>query len=462
MSYLLRGSVTDSENVNRTVFGNVSLTKLKKAAPVLEFVISNNNQSVDAKSTGAQLTSFGVSTLSVREVYNGSSTNLTLSAEPTINSSSAFTTITKSATSLTYPTMASGTNSVELFITGSVTDSEGSAREVYGGVSLTKVKKAAPSILLTATPQTQTVSATSASVQTGTLQTVALDALEGTTSVFNSASILSTNFTGGSISTRTLTLGTIPNADTAGSASIGINYTDSEGTTASKTINVSATKATAGASGSKGDPGTNGTNGTDGRRTTSGMVHYQLTSTSAPTAPSATSYNFSTGVFSGLTANWGTGAPTYASGNSNKYWYATYTVVETTAGGGTGTPTFGTPTQAIGFSGLVSFSGASGVSDGTNSLSFGVAGTTLINGSNISTGKIISTNYSAGTPYTTAGTIIDLDDGRIATKTFYVDSSGNAVFKGTLSAAAGTFAGNLSAAGGTFSGSLQALSLIHI
>ena len=453
----ITGSVTDSENVNRTVFGNVSLTKLKKAAPVLEFVISNNNQSVDAKSTGAQLTSFGVSTLSVREVYNGSSTNLTLSAAPTINSSSAFTTITKSATSLTYPTMASGTNSVELFITGSVTDSEGSDREVYGGVSLTKVKKAAPSILLTATPQTQTVSATSASVQTGTLQTVSLDALEGTASVFNSASILSTNFTGGSISTTTLTLGTIPNANTAGSASIGINYTDSEGTTASKTINVSATKATAGASGSKGDPGTDGTDGTDGRRTATGMVHYQITATSAPATPSATSYNFSTGVFTGLTANWGTGAPTYASGNSNKYWYAIYTVVETTAGGGTGTPTFGSPTQAIGFSGLVSFTSANAIDNGLgDSLSFGVAGATLINGSNISTGKIISTNYSAGTPYTTAGTIIDLDNGRIATKTFYVDSSGNAVFKGTLSAAAGTFAGNLSAVGGTFSGSLQA------
>ncbi|NDB55348.1 hypothetical protein EB169_05905, partial [archaeon] len=268
------GSVVDSEGTSRTVFGNVSLTKLKKAAPVLEFVISNNNQSVDAKSTGAQLTSFSNSTLSVREIYNGSASNLTLSAAPTINSSSAFTTITKSATSLSYPSMANGTNSVELFVTGSVTDSEGSSRIVYGGVSLTKVRKAAPSVILTATPQTQTVAATSASVQTGTLSTVALDALEGTASVFNSASILLTNFSGGSISTKTLTLGTIADGVPAASASIGINYTDSEGTTTSKTISVTATKALAGASGSKGDPGTNGTNGNDGRRTATGMVHY--------------------------------------------------------------------------------------------------------------------------------------------------------------------------------------------
>ena len=39
---------------------------------------------------------------------------------------------------------------------------------------------------------------------------------------------------------------------------------------------------------------------------------------------------------------------------------------------------------------------------------------------------------------------------------FYIDSAGNAVFGGSLSAATGTFAGNLSAAGGTFTGTLSA------
>jgi hypothetical protein len=39
---------------------------------------------------------------------------------------------------------------------------------------------------------------------------------------------------------------------------------------------------------------------------------------------------------------------------------------------------------------------------------------------------------------------------------FYIDSAGNAVFAGSLSAATGTFAGNLSAAGGTFTGTLSA------
>jgi hypothetical protein len=39
---------------------------------------------------------------------------------------------------------------------------------------------------------------------------------------------------------------------------------------------------------------------------------------------------------------------------------------------------------------------------------------------------------------------------------FYIDSAGNAVFAGSLSAATGTFAGTLSAAGGTFTGTLSA------
>lgn len=44
------------------------------------------------------------------------------------------------------------------------------------------------------------------------------------------------------------------------------------------------------------------------------------------------------------------------------------------------------------------------------------------------------------------------------TKKFDIDSNGNAMFGGTLSAATGTFSGNLSAAGGTFTGRLSAAS----
>ena len=51
------------------------------------------------------------------------------------------------------------------------------------------------------------------------------------------------------------------------------------------------------------------------------MIHYQETGSTQPATPSATSYTFSNGTFTSLTADWGLGAPTYSGGNENKYWY---------------------------------------------------------------------------------------------------------------------------------------------
>jgi hypothetical protein len=143
----------------------ITYSKVKKAAPVLEFVIGNNNQSTDSTSIGTQITAFANSSLSVKEQYNGVTSTLTLANAPTINSSSAFTPITKTTTNLTYPNMVTGTDSVELSITGSVTDSEGVSRNVFGGVSLTKIKKAAPVLAISSTPRNQTVTARSTGFQ---------------------------------------------------------------------------------------------------------------------------------------------------------------------------------------------------------------------------------------------------------------------------------------------------------
>ena len=63
--------------------------------------------------------------------------------------------------------------------------------------------------------------------------------------------------------------------------------------------------------------------------------------------------------------------PIYSGSNSTKYWFSTFTVEETTGGGGTGTPSFGSPSQVIGFTGLVSFT-TDTIGDGSSNLSFGV------------------------------------------------------------------------------------------
>ena len=200
-------------------------------------------------------------------------------------------------------------------------------------------------------------------------------------------------------------------------------------------------KSIEGADGPQGDQGDPGSNGL---RTATGMVHYNATAASAAAAgtpnSSTDSFNFSTGVMSNMTSGWQMGAPVYESGNTNKYWYATFSSVENSAGAGiaTGTNnTFGATTQAIGFSGLVTFTAGNSESidngDG-DLLSFGTAGTTKIHGDNIATGKIISTNYvtGSGDGFTDTGTLLDLDNSTFAAPKFKITNSGDATFQGTI------------------------------
>ena len=97
--------------------------------------------------------------------------------------------------------------------------------------------------------------------------------------------------------------------------------------------------------------------------------------------------------------------------------------------------------------GLATKLGAGGAAADVNS------NTTNINGGKIRTGTIQSTTYTAPggspntTPFSQNGMSIVLDNqGSIISKQFVIDASGNAFFKGALSAATGTFSGALSGA----------------
>src|SRR5210317_2660460 len=68
--------------------------------------------------------------------------------------------------------------------------------------------------------------------------------------------------------------------------------------------------------------GVTGADGANGPKTLTHFVYFQTSSASAPATPSATSYTFSTNSFSGLTSGWATTPPTFAAGNTNKYWYS--------------------------------------------------------------------------------------------------------------------------------------------
>lgn len=229
----------------------VTYSKAKKSAPLLNFAIGNGNQTVTAKSTGAQIDSFANVSFAVNETYNGLTSTKTFT--PTsITATNGYSGWSANSTTLTLPNMANGTDSVDLSITGSVVDSENTTRLVYGNVSLAKTKKAVPNVVLSATPQSQTVSANPAGAQTGTLSNVSVTAVEGSTSRFTSMVISGTSgfSTAPTVSGSTLTMtSAVMNSDEA-SVTLTVTHNDSEGTTGqTKTIIIRASKIKQGESG---------------------------------------------------------------------------------------------------------------------------------------------------------------------------------------------------------------------
>ena len=241
----------------------VTYTKNKKASPVLAISSTPKDQSVTAKSTGAQIDSFSNATVVVKETYNGVTSNLTITSLTATSSDIASISTTPSTGLITLngKTLLDGVNSTTVTITAVVTDSEGVSRTITDTLSLSKVKKAVPNVVISATPQAQSVLANSSGVQTAALTNVTVTALEGSTSRFTSMAIASsTGFSSvPTVSGNILTMiSAVMNAAEA-SVTLTVTHTDSEGTTGqTQTIVIRSTKVSIGANG---DPGATGGNG---------------------------------------------------------------------------------------------------------------------------------------------------------------------------------------------------------
>lgn len=173
-----------------------------------------------------------------------------------------------------------------------------------------------------------------------------------------------------------------------------------------------------GIDGVDGDPGADGAPGADGRRYATGVVFYQLAANPGG-PPTATSFDFSTGTFTGLTSNWDVTTPDITPGTStNRYYSSYYIAIETSAGSGVGSVSFEDPLPSFNFSQVVTFSS---LQDPVN---------TVIDGGTISTGVIKSNDYIAisGSVFSSSGMAIDLINDTIETPQFAIDGSGNAYF----------------------------------
>lgn len=145
-----------------------------------------------------------------------------------------------------------------------------------------------------------------------------------------------------------------------------------------------------GATGSSGPTGPTGTTGGNGVRTADGFVYYTIASATAPAGPTLSGFNFTTGTFSSISANWTTTftAPAPSTNPStqagSKFWAVRYYVTEATFGG-TQTVTITSPFNWQNFDGLVTFTNVT-----TNS------GTTFIDGGNIKAATITVDKLTAG------------------------------------------------------------------
>ena len=116
-------------------------------------------------------------------------------------------------------------------------------------------------------------------------------------------------------------------------------------------------------------------------RADNGYVYYTQSSANAPSTPSATSYNYDTASFGGLTANWQKNPPTI-NGADGKFWASSFTITESSFGGSQ-TITFSAPFASTQFDGLVTFTNLN--SELANASSTEI---TTINGGLIKTGTM--------------------------------------------------------------------------
>jgi hypothetical protein len=244
----ITGVVTDSEGVVRTIVGTATISKSRKAAPVLKIEITNKSQSVTAKSTGVQIGAFSNPIVTVSETYNGSTTTKTITALSATSADIASISTTPSTGTITLngKTLANGTDSAVVAVSATITDSEATSRSVTDTVSVSKIKNAPPTTLVTITPESQNVASSSAGF--GAPANFSITVKETTAYSYSTGGGVSTYYvssiTGGTNNANGTITPTTPASDTGTTTSITITYVNSEGVGGSevKTHKVSVAK----------------------------------------------------------------------------------------------------------------------------------------------------------------------------------------------------------------------------
>jgi hypothetical protein len=242
----------DGSGAVETYSKTIVYSKAKRAAPVLDFVINNRSQTTDAKSTGEQIAAFGNITLSVKDTYQGTTTDRNLNSAPTVTATNSYSGFNaSSATTITLAALANGTDSSVLTITGVVTDSEGVVRTVVGTATISKSRKAAPVLKIEITNNAQSVTAKSTGVQIGAFSNPVVTVSETYNGATTTKTITALTATSGDIativttpSTGVITLNgrTLANGTDNTVVAVSATITDSEATSRSVTDTIALSK----------------------------------------------------------------------------------------------------------------------------------------------------------------------------------------------------------------------------
>jgi len=253
----------------------VTYTKAKKASPVLSIETSNRDQSVTAKSTGVQIDSFADAVVTIKEQYEGSSNNLSLTSLSAVPNNIGFgsisTTTGTGTVEISSNTIPDGINTTKVAVSASVVDSEGVSRTLSDTLSLSKVRKAPPNVLVSVSPQSQNISSGSTVYQEPTSLSVAVkEASTNYTYGSGTTKFTLSHISGAFENTSEVITTTHANVSASISGSALVSYTDSEGTADSQIINfsigvsVQGTDGVDGGTGSQGPPGPSGSDGGTG------------------------------------------------------------------------------------------------------------------------------------------------------------------------------------------------------
>jgi hypothetical protein len=490
----------------------VTYTKAKVGTPNVVVAVSPSAQSISSNSRGSGSALPTPLTITALE---GVTNRFTSIGTPTYTNGLAGTVSTNTITfTSTASSMFSDTGQVTIPV--NYVDSEGVSGTKNIIATVSKAKTAVPNVVISATPQAQSVLANAAGTQTGILSNVVVSALEGTTSRFTSMTATYTGFsTNPTISGATLTMtSAVMNAAEA-SATIVVTHSDSEGTTGqTQTIVVRFTKVNTGNAGTNGADGGAGpgvvyrgdwapntayfsssirvdvVRGSDSEywlakvghtSTGTGTVDKPITGTSYTNqwrAFGATFESVATDILLARDATITRGLVMGTYGATDKGFIRSANATALMAGKGyyldtTGSMRFGDPAG-----GYIKFTESEGV---TIAGSVSISGTATIGGTSATTvkdgaasGATAQQNGSAKTAGTVGGWSIDSDaiwsgtkdtsgysttgitlnsGGSIHAPQFYIDTSGNAFFKGDISAATGTFTGGVSGTGYTLNNS---------